>query len=141
MKIIMILIFSLVILIAFHACKIEDTAIDSGKVVSPKYHTSSNEGKWKDKSDTHVPLIKFISRDTIEVTVPLKPTRKPRHFIEVIALMQGKRTQVAVKKFTFSFNQAKAVFRLPDPDSKDYWILSKCNVHDMWKKNIIPAKK
>jgi desulfoferrodoxin (superoxide reductase-like protein) len=104
----------------------------------PKFHTYEKEGYWKDKGHDHVPIITFINKEEgiIEVVVPLKPTKKPRHYIEVIALMQGEKNQVEAKKFKYSFEKAKAQFKLPDPEARDYWIMVKCNLHDMWKEAI-----
>ena len=103
-------------------------------ITEPKYYTPEDEGRWISKSNTHTPIITFSDKEknTIEVRVPLQPGKKPRHYIEVIALMQGKK-QIDVKNFKFSLSEARAKFILPDPNRNDYCIIAKCNLHDMWK--------
>jgi desulfoferrodoxin (superoxide reductase-like protein) len=113
---------------------IEKPSIETQTIEPPKFHTFENEGYWKNKADDHLPIITFTSRtrDIINVHVPMVPTKKPRHYIEVICLMQGEK-QIDSKKFEFSFDEPRAQFKLPDPASRDYWVLIKCNLHDMWK--------
>jgi len=102
----------------------------------PKYYTADENHRWSNIVDDHMPEIEFINDDKtrIKVEVPLKPTQNPRHYIQVIALMEGEK-EIASKKFNFSYNQAKAEFDLPDAE-KSYWILVKCNKHDMWKAEV-----
>ncbi len=106
------------------------------KRIEQKFYSKGNEGKWPGKSDKHSPVIKFISDDTIKVTIPLRPTLKPRHYIEVIGLMKGDK-EIAAKKLSLSRSPAEVEFKLPDPDATDYSIFSKCNIHGMW---IAPVK-
>ena len=101
------------------------------KITIPKFHTPSDEGLWKDQSGAHVPEITFVSKNQIDVRVPMKPTKKPYHYIEAIALMDGEK-QIAVKKFSFNLDEPRARFTLPDPVKGNYRIIVKCNLHDMW---------
>lgn len=113
---------------------VDEGDISNNLSKEPKYYTSGNEGRWESQADSHTPIITFNNNDknTIEVCIPFLPRKNPRHFIEVIALMQGEK-QIASKKIPFSLSRAKATFTLPDPDRADYWIVAKCNLHDMWK--------
>lgn len=135
---------SIILPLLLHQCtdkndrtKIEDMKSPQDYSIEPKYYTSENEGRWVSKSDTHTPLVTFSKKDknAIEVRVPLQPRKKGRHYIEAIALMQGER-QIAIKKFKFSLSEARAKFKLPNPDKGDYWISAKCNLHDMWKAKV-----
>jgi desulfoferrodoxin (superoxide reductase-like protein) len=110
------------------------------KIVSPRFHTTSDEGLWRDQSGTHVPVITFTANNEIDVHVPLKPTKKPFHYIEVIALMDGNK-EVASKKITFNFDEPHAHFKLPDLEKGNYKVVVKCNLHDMWMAPVVlPAK-
>jgi desulfoferrodoxin (superoxide reductase-like protein) len=98
-----------------------------------KFHTNDSPGVWKKQQDSHTPIVERDSSDSskIKVTIPFKGKKNPKHYTEVIILKQGEK-QIKVKKFTFSYNQAIAEFTLPNPDAKDYTILTKCNIHGMW---------
>lgn len=110
---------------------------------SPKYHTPDNEGLWPGKSKTHIPKLQFIGaeKERIKVTVPLKPTYSPRHYIEVIVLMQGGRKQIAVKSFKLDLKEPEATFKLPDPSRNDYYVIVKCNLHDMWRTKVVRERE
>jgi len=126
------------ILAGFFTFSCSEEESDKGnKIIPPKFHSVEDEGYWKGKSDTHVPKIISISsnKDEIEVTVPLQPTLSPRHYIEVIVLVKGKK-QVSAKKFKPSFKKATAKFKINDSSPDDYWIVAKCNLHDMWRVKI-----
>ena len=102
----------------------------------PKYYTADGDHRWKNIADEHIPEITFIKADKsrIHVRVPLQPEQEPRHYIQIIALMEGEKI-IEEKRFRFSFSRAEAEFDLPDPDA-DYWILVRCNRHDMWKQPV-----
>lgn len=104
---------------------------ENAKIPIPKFHTASDEGLWRNQSGTHVPVIEFVSKNEIDVRLSLKPTKKPYHYIEAIALMDGEK-QIDVKKFSFNLNEPRARFTLPDPVKGNYRVLVKCNLHDMW---------
>lgn len=109
------------------------------KIERPRFHTRDNEGVWVNKSDTHLARVNFIKKDTIEVTVPLKPTRQPLHYIEVIMLMDGEK-QIDNKTFPFTLEEAHATFKLPKPEKGTYRVLAKCNLHDVWMTPVVARK-
>ena len=104
---------------------------------SPKYHTANQEGHWQNQSPEHLPRISFKNDYAIEVTVPLEQTWKPRHYIEVIALIDEKEREIEVKTFQPNIDKIKTEFKIPMGDGS-YRVLVKCNLHDMW---IAPVKK
>ena len=131
-------------------CSKFEEKIDSEKIIetenehiinnnskTTKYHSAENTGQWDEKAEKHIPIIRFIDKDrsTIEVYVTLKPKKRPKHYIEFIALMDGKK-EIEIKRFNFSSSPAKAVFKLPDPNKRNYWVVAKCNLHDMWKTQV-----
>jgi desulfoferrodoxin (superoxide reductase-like protein) len=119
--------------LVFYGCGDEGTKKD-GKIVPPKFHSHDDEGYWMGKADSHMPVITFLNSDKteFEATVPLQPTLSPRHYIEVIVLVKGKK-QVDAVKYKPSFKKAKAKFKIKDQSTKDYWVVAKCNLHDMWR--------
>lgn len=75
--------------------------------------------------------VRYLSSDAIEVTLPLQSSIQPRHFIEAILLQDEREKEIAVQLFKPSYVSAKAEFKLPD-STKPYYIVIKCNLHDMW---------
>jgi desulfoferrodoxin (superoxide reductase-like protein) len=122
----------LMVLIITHCGEINENE----KINAPKYHTQFNEGLWRDKSSTHVPLVTFSGKDAITVVVPLKPSKVPLHYIEAIVLMDGDR-EIESKKISFTFDEPQAQFTLPDIKKGDYKIVAKCNIHDMWMAPVV----
>lgn len=102
-----------------------------GPPPAPKYHTQTNPGAWESKAKEHQINIAYLSPDTIEVSIPLQSTMQPRHFIEAIVLQDDKEKEIAVRHFKPSYIPAKAEFSLPDA-TRSYYIVIKCNLHDMW---------
>ncbi len=113
---------------------------DENEVIErPRFYTRDNEGVWVGKADSHLPVVTFAGKDTINVVVPLSPSRQPIHYIEVIMLMDGDR-QVANKTFPFTFEEARATFKLPKPDKGTYRVVAKCNIHDVWMTPVVIQK-
>lgn len=113
------------------------TCADSGPegTSSPKFHTEESAGIWVDKIDSHLPVIRKLDNERIEVRVNFSPTLNPLHYVETIILMKGENTQVSKKRFQPSTSIPVAVFKLKDADV-NYWVVSKCNLHDMWRVDI-----
>lgn len=120
--------------LAFGACG--DMDMKERKSV-PKYHTESEPGLWEGEVDTHVPIVTYEGRNVVHVHVPLKPSQTPRHYIEAIALLDGSK-EIAITRFSFTFNEARARFTLPDPEKGSYRVVAKCNLHDMWIAPVNP---
>ncbi len=106
----------------------------------PKYHTEAEPGLWSDEVDTHVPIITYEGRNVILVRVPMKPGQTPRHYIEAIALLDGSK-EIAIQRFSFTLNEARARFTLPDPVKGNYRVVAKCNLHDMWMAPVNPPEE
>jgi desulfoferrodoxin (superoxide reductase-like protein) len=129
-----------IFLIFFFIIQVKCELVEKNKeMVKPvKFHTPENEGLWPGKSDNHTPRVTFVKNEpkTINVRIPLKPKKNPRHYIEVIVLMHGNR-QIEAKKNSFSFYEATAKFKLPstlnNQNKYNFWVFAKCNIHGMWK--------
>jgi len=101
----------------------------------PEFYSSGNSGKWKEQEQTHTPVIEFIDADRIRVRVPLTPSKNPRHYIQAIALMHGKK-EISIKRFKFSLLKAIAEFDLPKFENSCFSVIIKCNKHGMWKEQV-----
>ncbi len=117
-----------------NGCSSGSESGNQNKIEEIKFHTQSQEGRWKGKAEDHTPVIKKLTEETFEVTVPLKKEGNQRHYIEVIVFMEGKRIQLAEKKFTPLDQNFRAVFSYPKnpKPNTDYYVVAKCNLHQMW---------
>lgn len=105
----------------------------------PRFHTAASEGIWEDMGPAHLPQIAHVADKpgTIEVSIPLTPTTKPRHYIEAIVLMQGTR-EIAVRRPNPAAGPPSVEFQLPDPYARNYTVVVKCSIHDMWRAEVPP---
>lgn len=126
-------------LLSLTACSEASQTGEVVRPVEPKYHTQTNPGSWEKKAKEHEIQIRYKTNHSIEVKIPLASTLRPPHYIEVIALHDDNEKEIAVKKFSPSYVEASAVFEIPNTDEQ-YYIVAKCNLHDMWMAPI-PAHK
>lgn len=141
---------SLSILLYFSACDFFDSWNSSENYETFKpdeatinnYHSDQNPGKWKDQAIDHVPQFKTIynKKDkkniSIKVNIPFMGTRAPLHYIETIILADHNHNEMQKVDFLMGNEDAQAVFMLPK-DYKSYiYIISKCNLHDMWEARV-----
>ena len=131
------LIFLVLIFISIN-CQGNDQSTPSSKTKIVKFHTEIEEGRWQNMSNNHLPQVAFLDKRQVIVAVELKPMLKPRHYIEVIFLLNKEKKEVATKKFLPSLLPAKARFILPP--NKSYQAVAKCNLHGMWLTNIVFPK-
>lgn len=108
-----------------------------------KYHTEEHQGLWLGLADTHLPVVRFTSPDrrSIEVTVPLKGTKKPFHYIEKIALLKNEKV-IDSRTIKFSFSPPEVKFVIPDTADGSYSVVARCNLHGMWRVDLedIPSE-
>jgi desulfoferrodoxin (superoxide reductase-like protein) len=121
------------ICLLFAACNTDDARTKRPEI--PKYHTQEAVGIWDNEVDSHMPVITGLGNKKIEVRINFTPTIDPPHYIETIVLMKGKEKQIEAKKFTLSKEWPVAVFTVPTYED-DYWVVAKCNLHDMWKADV-----
>lgn len=107
-----------------------------------RFYSKEEPGMWDGQADTHVPKIEFKpgEKRKFTVTVPLVGTANPPHRIEAIFLLAvngTKETEIAATRFNELVSSPTADFELPEADDKNrdtqYYIIAKCNVHDMWR--------
>lgn len=116
------------------------TSTNTDRPQEPKYHTQTNPGSWEKKMEEHKIKISYVGSDKIRVDVPLQSTLRPPHFIEAILLQDDKEKEIKAKIFEPSYTAADAEFKLPD-STKKYYIVIKCNLHDMWMAPVPPRQK
>ncbi len=113
------------------------------KKISPeekiKFHSPENPGKWKNQSSSHTPAYhveKTGDSYNVTVSVPLKGSTIPLHYIEVILIADSRHRELKKKTFTRGVRNAKALFTLPADTQSPVYAVIKCNLHDMWEKKI-----
>lgn len=115
----------------------------TGKYESPrdkksrKYHTEEMQGLWTGLADTHLPVVRYITEDKriIEVSVPLSGSKVPFHYIEKIALLRDEK-EIDSRTLTFAFTEPKINFVITDMQKGSYSVISKCNLHGMWRVDL-----
>ncbi len=108
------------------------------------YFSDQTPGKWKDQANDHMPQYAVTkSKDKkyllVDVNVPFKGTITPSHYIECIILTDhnGKEMQkISFNKGTTAFY---AQFKLPSNYKAYFYIIAKCNLHDMWRVKVFPS--
>ena len=107
-----------------------------------RFYSKEEPGMWDGQADMHVPKIEFKKGEKRQftVTVPLVGTPNPVHRIEAIFLLAVdgmKETEISAKRFNEVVLSASADFELPEETEKNkntaYYIVAKCNLHDMWR--------
>ena len=122
----------------FLACK--DSGGDHGaSVPAQKFYSADEPGKWEAQVQDHDPECRIVRDDRgrrlLEVSVKFGRRADPGHYVEVITLLNGKGKVIG----THSFERgeiAQAGFEIPDKTPFPLTVVSKCNRHDMWKKEI-----
>jgi len=122
--------FSLVLIFLAQSCN------KSGSELEPKFYSADNPGKWKEQQATHTAQITEDGGDNerqIHVSIPMAPN--PGHYIEVILLTDDKHKELA-KKVLARSEQPVADFTLPKGNNSRFYVVIKCNLHDMWEVEV-----
>lgn len=130
----------LLLLLVFNLSCTEQEPVKFKKKKKIKFHTIEKKGKWDKQSKDHVPQYTInIDGDNwlIKVNVPFRGTLNPLHYVEVIVLADKNHRQIQKASFVRGEKIPSAVFRLPRDNRSYVYIISKCNLHDMWEKKVI----
>ncbi|MES0489415.1 MAG: desulfoferrodoxin family protein [Leptospirales bacterium] len=103
-----------------------------------QYFSENNKGKWKDLSDGHTPTVN-ITKGTKSISIVVQPpfVSKPEHYIELIMLTDYALQEIDKISFKRGATTKKNSFTLPTKSKGEYYIIQKCNLHDMWYKKIL----
>jgi len=128
----------------FIACNYagESTAEKAEKIrrgETEKYFNKFKKPDWIRDPDEHIPQY-TIKQDKqfkyINVTVSLKGTLDPLHYIELIILADHNHRELQKVTFPLGNPAAAAVFKLPADYQSFVYIIAKCNLHDMWETKV-----
>jgi len=104
----------------------------------PKFYSADNPGVWKDHKATHTAQITLNGEDDerqIHVSVPLTPN--PGHYIEAILLTDEQHRELA-KKLLSRSDAPAADLPVPRGKYSKFYVVIKCNLHDMWEVEVKP---
>ncbi|MDH4263133.1 MAG: desulfoferrodoxin family protein [Spirochaetia bacterium] len=100
----------------------------------PKFYSKETPGKWDAQKETHIPVIEYDEGlSQVKVSVPVTPN--PGHYIEVILLTDKNHKELAKKALGRS-QLAEATFEVPLGYHGKLFVVSKCNLHDMWEAEL-----
>lgn len=138
--------FSILIISTFGSCKFGGNADDSNKQKQmhdqklENFRTKNKPGKWKKEANSHVPQVTVKKKEKnyeIHVIVPFIGTSTPVHYIETIILLNHHYKELQKVTFNTGNSTATTVFKIPRTYKSYLWVVAKCNLHDMWKKQVV----
>ncbi|MCS7199475.1 MAG: class II SORL domain-containing protein [Caldimicrobium sp.] len=92
-------------------------------------YTKDNEGIWKGKAGSHVPIIE-VQGD--KVTVFTYHVMTDAHFIVRHTLVDERGNFLGGKVFTPNDREARSTYSLPQGFKGKLYATSFCNLHDLW---------
>ncbi len=102
----------------------------------PKFFSENKPGKWYNFQNDHIPNVSLSDEGeskTITVNVPFE--QSPGHYAEVIVLADHTHKEIEAIRLEKG-KAGVAVFSLPSAYRSKAYVIMKCNLHDMWEKEI-----
>jgi desulfoferrodoxin (superoxide reductase-like protein) len=113
-----------------------------GKV--QKFYSADEPGRWEAQAANHEVNARIIvdakGKKGIEVYVPFTKEMDERHYVEAIVLLDSNNRELAKKTFNRG-EQARTIFEITDKIKFPVYVVSKCNMHEMWRKKITGKEK
>jgi desulfoferrodoxin (superoxide reductase-like protein) len=110
---------------------------EKGKV--QKFYSADEPGRWEAQAADHDIEVSIIEdakgKRGIEVFVPFTRERSEQHYVEAIVLLDEKDRELAKKSFKRG-EKALTIFEITDKIKFPVYVVSKCNMHEMWRKKI-----
>jgi desulfoferrodoxin (superoxide reductase-like protein) len=129
---------------ALSSCSDSGGISGGGAFKDQKFYSAAEPGRWESQAADHDVSVKFIedAKGTkgVEVSVPFARAMSQDHYVEAIALMDGKNREIAIKRFKRG-EKAEALFAIPAGTKYPLYVVSRCNMHDMWRKKITGTEK
>ena len=102
-----------------------------------EYFTKANPGKWHDLPQDHAPNVN-IFRDKKNINIVVTPPFEgnPTHYIEPILLTDYQVKELQKKSFPKGSTATNTIFKLPLETKGEFYVILKCNQHDMWYEKI-----
>lgn len=119
------------------SCK--DTGSRGTAVPDQSFYSAAEPGRWEAQVKDHDPECRLTTDDRgkklLEVSVPFGRRGDRSHYVEVIVVQDGKGKEIGRKSFERG-EAAETAFAIPAGVRYPITVVSKCNQHDMWKKEI-----
>jgi desulfoferrodoxin (superoxide reductase-like protein) len=98
----------------------------------------NNRGKWADLPTEHVPTVNVIKgKKNISITVLPPFSGTPGHYIESIILTDYALKEIQKSTFPRGSTATNTIFNLPWNSKGEFYVILKCNQHDMWYHKIV----
>jgi desulfoferrodoxin (superoxide reductase-like protein) len=110
---------------------------EKGKI--QKFYSADEPGRWEAQAADHDIQVSIIEdakgKRGIEVFVPFTKERNEQHYVEAIVLLDEKNRELAKRSFKRG-EKAITIFEITDKIKFPVYVVSKCNMHEMWRKKI-----
>ncbi len=110
---------------------------EKGKV--QKFYSADEPGRWESQAVDHDIVVSIIEdakgKRGIEVFVPFTKEKNEQHYVEAIVLLDEKNHELAKKTFKRG-EKALTIFEITDKIRFPVYVVSKCNMHEMWRKKV-----
>lgn len=123
------------------SCTVSDNSGEEtqGRDGGVKFYSPASPGIWEQQAADHDPEITITrvdDRKTINVNIPFAQEYDPRHYVEVIVVLDLNRKEL--KKVNFPRGRASkgARFDFPESYNTPVYVVMKCNKHGMWEKLV-----
>jgi len=110
-------------------------------------HSYKKPGKWKNYKYDHTPMIKktiktnqLTQKKYYEILVSIAFTTKKTHYVEKIFLTNFRIKELQSQSFKRD-EIPETIFNLPANAKGLYYIVIKCNLHDMWQTSMVLDSK
>jgi len=118
------------------AADCETTAECLGRLPENIIYTKERQGVWKGKSGGHVPVVEFEETDGgIKLDVETQHGMSEEHYIVRHTIVNGLGEVVGAKTFHWK-DEPNSSFEIKLSEScaksKDLYVMSYCNLHDLW---------
>ena len=112
---------------------------DSEKGKIQKFYSADEPGRWEAQAADHDIQATIIEdakgKMGIEVFVPFTKEGSEQHYVEAIVLLDEKNHELAKRSFKRG-EKAITIFEITDKIKFPVYVVSKCNMHEMWRKKV-----
>lgn len=102
----------------------------------PKFFSEKKPGKWQNYQSDHIPNVSLADEgDVKSISVSVPFVQSPSHYAEVIVLADHNHNELEAIRLKKG-EAVRANFTLPAEYRSKAYVIIKCNLHDMWEKEI-----
>ncbi len=119
-----------------------DSGGGPGKI--QQFYSADEPGRWDVQAADHDVQVSIIDdakgKRGIEAYVPFTKEMSEQQYVEAIVLLDGNGRELAKKSFNRG-EKARTIFEITDNIKFPVYVVSKCNMHEMWSKKIEGTEK